>query len=243
MKKHLSVLMLFARSTIWKLFALLLLTAGAEVLLFCSLLPGAASPEAAAGGKGMALVFAAAFVLLSAMLCLTGCDFGGKLGDTLGRLRISERAVYFWQSAYNLCCYFILWGFQTALSFGLCEWYMAKADPAAVSGQSVFLAFYADGFLHSLLPLDEASRWVRNGCMLLSLGFSSAAAPLMQRRGKLAFSMLASAATALFVFTNPLGNPEKDFLVAGVCTAWLAWALAGALRKQPEEEACADEEA
>ena len=55
----------------------------------------------------------------------------------------------------------IFWAAQVLFVLLLCRVYLAKADPACVNAQTVFLAFYRQKFLHSLLPLAETSRWVR----------------------------------------------------------------------------------
>ena len=107
MKKHSSVLMLLARSTIYRVLALLVLLAVIERVLF-----GRALPYGQFGEDGLktcfsesyiAWAFGLYFLLLTALLCTTGCALGSRTGDTLRRLRISEKAVFLWQCGYNAC--------------------------------------------------------------------------------------------------------------------------------------------
>ena len=59
-----------------------------------------------------------------------------------------------------------------------------KSEPAEyVNIQSVFLAFYSDGFLHAVLPLEDGFLWGRNLCWLIALGMTTAEFPYLQRRG------------------------------------------------------------
>ena len=101
MKKHSSVLMLLARSTIYRVLALLVLLAVIERVLF-----GRALPYGQFGEDGLKTCFSESyivwafglyFLLLTALLCTTGCAFCSRTGDTLRRLRISEKAVFLWQ--------------------------------------------------------------------------------------------------------------------------------------------------
>lgn len=94
MRRHLSILMWLARSSLWKLPALFLLTAGAEAVCFFLALQNApdASLETLAGGGALALPCAVSFLLLSALLGRVGCDLGARQSYTLCRLAVTEKA-------------------------------------------------------------------------------------------------------------------------------------------------------
>ena len=47
------------------------------------------------------LLFAAAFLLITVTLCIPTCQFSSQTGYTLKRLSISERSIFFCQTAYN----------------------------------------------------------------------------------------------------------------------------------------------
>lgn len=189
MKKHLSVFMLMARSTIYKHLSLLVLMAAVEGGLFCWLL----ARGNAGGGLGLETlirqsriiwVFGACFVLMTVLLAMTGSEGGSKLSYTLKRLSVSERWVFVWQSAYNTVCYLLLWAAQILIAVVLCRIYEANAAAEYVSGQTVFLAFYRNNFLHALLPFEDAIFWVRNGIFAAALGLCAAWFPMAQRKGK-----------------------------------------------------------
>jgi len=105
MRAHLSVLMLIARSTIYKILALLLLMAGAEWFQFRWALNFAlAGTDAGLGMKALedviassrvAWAFAVCFLIISVLLSMTGCEFGSRPGYTLRRLSVSERSVFY----------------------------------------------------------------------------------------------------------------------------------------------------
>ena len=187
MRQHLSVLTLLTRSTIYPIAVLLAVMAAVEAVLF-SLAMGANGTLSLTGmirSSRIVWVFGAAFLLLTVLLCRTGCEFGSRQGYTLRRLSISERAVFAWQWGYNTACYLLLWWWQALIAFALCLWYASQAGPELVGSQTIFLAFYRSELLHSLIPLEEVSRWVRNGVMALGLGACAALEPFLQRRKKL----------------------------------------------------------
>lgn len=229
MKQHLSVLMLTARSTIYKFLLLLGLTAAAELCQFWLTLRAALETFAAGGGMAspetvlyhsrVSWTFAVCFVLTAALLGLTGCEFGSRQGYTLRRLSVSEKSVFLWQSGYNAACFFLLWAFQTLLALGLCALYMALADPGQTSGQTVFLAFYRSEFLHSLLPLAGGGRWARNALLVLGMGASSAYFPYSQRRGKFAAWLPLLTALAAVCFSAGLAAPGNELLVMAASAA------------------------
>lgn len=211
MKKHLSVLMLFARSSIYKLLGLLILMAAAEAALFLLVLgrsPDSPLEMIFSQGK-TAIVCGVAFVLYTALLCLTGCEFGSKQGYTLRRLRVSEWGIYFWQAGYNLCCYLIFWFVQLAAALLLCRLYMSRGG----GPQDVFLVFYRNSFMHSLLPLDETSRYIRNLLLAPALGLATAYFPLCQRYGRPAAGTVILTGLTLGLFADAMGGLGTDVIV------------------------------
>ena len=112
------------------------------------------------------------------------------------RLSISERATFFHQAAYNALVYLILFGVQLALVFGLSQYYLSYVPEECISNQTMFLAFYRNDFLHSLLPLEDIGLWVRNGLLVITFALATAEYPYMQRRHK-----FSSAALALVMYT------------------------------------------
>lgn len=259
MREHLSVLMLMARSTIYKVLGIFFLMAAAEGGLFYLALNRAVATEAPGAGSlemegpqmnitGMEQVFqqsriiwifALTFLLITALLCLTGTEFGGKQGYTLRRLSIPERTIFLWQAFYNTCCFFLLWAVQLFIVLALCKLYAEKMDPVAVTQQTVFLAFYRNSFLHSLLPLAEISRYARNVLLVLGLGISSAYFPFRQRRGETGVQVIILTAIALIFFSRSMGSLGGDIFVI-VLSLWVTascWVSTSPLNAAFREEA------
>lgn len=210
MKKHLSVFMLMARSSIYKILGLLALMAAVEGALFCFVLSrgdvgGAYSLELMIQQSHILWVFGAGFLLMTLLLALTGCEGKSKCGYTLKRLSVSERWVFFWQSVYNVLCYLLLWAVQILIAVALCRLYEGLAAPEYVSGQTVFLAFYRSDFLHSLLPFEDAVFWVRNAAFALSLGVCAARFPLAQRAGKRFTEVIVLVCGVFWLFSREIG--------------------------------------
>lgn len=224
MKQHLSVLMLLARSTICRIAVLFVLSALVQGGLFYAALR--ADPSAGLllplESSRVSWVFGVCFLLVTALLCFTGCEFGSRQGYTLRRLSLPENRVFLWQWGYSAAVYFLLWAAQLFTALGLCALYLRLADPAQVNGQTVFLAFYRSGFLHALFPLEDAVLWVRNLVLCLSLGAAAAHFPFRQRRGKRGFEIILLAAAASVFFPAALGSFGQAavlILLAVSCTA------------------------
>lgn len=178
---------------IYKILGLLFVMAVAEGTLFYFALNRTLVTEnAGLGSTGLeqlftrswaALVCVVFFTVAIFLLILTGYEHGSKQGYTLRRLSVSERSVFLWQAVYNTFCCFLFWAVLLGIALALCKLYVAKVGLEYVSGQTIFLAFYRNNFLHSLLPLEETSRYIRNVVLILGLGISSACFPFKQRRG------------------------------------------------------------
>ena len=240
MKKHLSVLMLMVRSTLYRSLGLLFLMAAIQGIQFYFTVKrapdGPIGLEQAVAQSGMIWVCAVAFVLYLAVLCLPGCPFGSKPGYTLRRLSIGERSVFFWQAACNVCCLVLFWAVQFLAALALCRLYRALSDPAMLSGQTTFLAFYRNRFLHSLLPLAETSRFLRNLALCFGLGFAAAYFPLRQRQGKISLIIAALAALTLVSFCGDMGSFASDIIVIVLCACSILSILAGVFGKEPQHE-------
>lgn len=214
MNRHVSILMWLSRSSFWKLFLLLGISAGVQAVWFFLVLSGnpLASLEELAGGGSLAVPFLVCFLLVSALLSATGCEMGTRSGYTLRRLSVSERTVFAWQWGYNSACFLLLWLAELLTAFGLCTLYTMKADPSLVSGQTLFLAFYRNALLHALLPLEDAFLWIRNLLFILTMGAACAVFSYRQRRGRLGWEIAAVCMTVLFAFPSELGQWEWNII-------------------------------
>ncbi len=241
MKQHLSVLLLAMRSTIYWFLALCLALGVAEAVLFGLALSQAQGSEVIGleqvfAQSRVALACGVFFVLLCVILSRIGCQFGGgKPGYTLQRLSVSERATVFWWAGNHGIWLFLFWMVQLAIALLLCRWYLSQMNLAEVSGQTVFLAFYRNSFLHSLLPLAESSRYWRNGILLGSLSLCTACYSYRQRRGEKGLAVVVLVAMLLVWFVQPMGSFGGDLLLSLFALGLAANAVAGLWKERNDE--------
>jgi hypothetical protein len=218
MKKHLSILGLFARQSLLPVLGILLLMCGMQAISFhFSLRDALVAYQADVGGgfpqlevllphAAVYAYFALGFILITALLCLNGCQFRTKSGYTWRRLSVSEHTVFLWQWLYNMLIYLLLWLVQTVFTFALCRYYLTAAPEAVLGTQTLFLAFWRSEYLHALLPLADVTLWVRNGLLLISLGLAAAIFPYKQRRGRYSGSAIALIPYTLITFERGIGE-------------------------------------
>lgn len=241
MKQVCSVFMLLARSSVYKIMAILAAMAAAECALFGAALQRGVPEEEGAGlelllrASGVLWAFGAAALAVTVVLALTGCAFSTKTGYTLRRLSVSERQIACLQMVYNLLAYLILWGAQLAVAWGLCRWF-AAACPDQMSSQTIFLAFYRSSFLHPLMPLQNGPLWACNGLVLVTLAVTAAAFPYRQRRGRRRLIVL-PLAFGLAAATYPSVLGEDHSIMLWLCCP----VLLGAAVYSLWEEATPDE--
>lgn len=232
-RQHISVLMLFAGSSMKRLLLVLVGMLLAEGVVFYKVLNEILANEAEratgviyANGRGPAFSletafenghiaggFSIALVFFTIVLCSAGCEKGNKQGYTLKRLGVSEKGIFLLQSAYNVAAYFILWGVQLAAVLVMCSIFLKEAPENMVSNQTVFLAFYRNEFLHSLLPLSEVSRWIRNILLFVGMGIAAAGFPFRQRRGGWGPEIVALGTFALIYFAKEIGAIGRDLVL------------------------------
>ena len=226
MKQHLSVLMLIARSSIYKVIALLAAMAAVQAGLFhYTLKSGTQHLETIISDSGLTWVFVAVFLILTWILSRTGCKRGSQPGYTLQRLRISERAVFLWQTLYNTAIYALLLTAEILLIYALGRIWLTQADPQLIGAQSLYLAFYRSSFLHCLCPLDETWLWIRNAILTIAMGMASAQYPFRQWRGKTVQVVLTMAAAVTAFFVRDMGVQVYDVFGVGFALIVICLAL------------------
>jgi len=246
-RKHISVFGFFVKSSLFWVLLILLALGAAEVLLFEKELTAAleayevvesyfTAPERLVSRSGVEMCFAAALIAVTVMLCLPGCAFRSQTGYTLRRLSISERAIFVHQGVYNTLVYLLLWAFQAVMALVLCGIYVERAPAEAVSVQTVFLAFYRNGLLHALVPLSEAALWVRNGLLVLTLGFAAAEVPFMQRRKKHSAVIIGMVLYTIGIFKRAIGEIPQMVSVVVVFLAVTGATLYTLFGRREEEE-------
>lgn len=219
MKKEQSVLMLIARSTAYKILAVLALMAVLQMGFFYYRMADnrILSDGEAADGMNMKWgmvtslekivelsfteqIFFAAFFLVCMILAWAGSEKGQSRSEyTLQRLKISRERIFFVWAVYDICCIMVLFVVQLFLVLCMGRLYLEWTDKMYTSSQTIFLAFWRNNFLHSLLPLAEISRWIRNGLMLIAAGLETAFFGYVPWRGKRHLTLI------LFVFYIILG--------------------------------------
>ena len=176
MRKHLSILGLWVRSTFWGAAAVLAVTVAAQLGLLWRQLGTVRAGEISrfaelVGRSRINLVYAAGLTVLWVWLLYVGC---AAKRNTLGRLSVSETGVTLWHAACCVGWLVVFRAVQVAVVLAGYRMYLGVADPALVSGQTLYLACWQDGLLHWLLPLRD--RWTAAGVALgvLVLGLATA---------------------------------------------------------------------
>ncbi len=209
MKRHLSILMLAARFTIYKVIGLLAVMSIVQVGLFgltFSKDPTAAL-EVLLGGSSLGLVTVIGFVLLCILLCRSANGSGGaKSAYTINRLSVGELAFTGWFAVYNSLMFLLFWLWEVLTIFAICLLYLHWGPEEMIGPQTVFLACYRVVFLHQLIPLADISCWVRNGVFVLGLGICAAGYAYHERGERRGIAIWFMAATVLAGGSGILGS-------------------------------------
>lgn len=219
MKKHLSVFMLMARSSIYKIVLILLAMGALEAGLFylsCEGLLFLSVPlylEDAFETSLTGIVFTLGLFAVTFFLCRTGHETGAKTGYTLRRLSISEKQVFFWQGLYNTLAYLLFFFSQVLVVFALAAWYISMKGAETLGSQTFFLLFYRSAFIRGLWPMSDATGFVRNALLAVMLGFAAARYPMAQRQGSRFGEIFPACALTVALFNRALGESgATDFI-------------------------------
>ena len=201
MRRHLSVLGLWARCSLYKILGVIAVMCIAEYMLFYFNMKREITvyeatdtfsrPEMLIDRSGVFLCFAAAFIIITLFLIISGCQFSSKVSYTVKRLSINEKRVFLYQCIYNLFIYALFWSVQTILCICMMKHYIAQTPIEFFGEQNIFLAFYRSTRLHALLPLSDGILWVRNALIFVMLGLAAAEFPYLQRNGKKSVTIIA----------------------------------------------------
>ena len=238
MRRHLSVFGLWVRCSLYKILVVIAIMGLAEYMLFYFTMKNGLSvyeatqtfarPENIIDTSGIFVCFAVAFLIITALISVYGCQFGAKTGYTLQRLSISEKYVFLYQCVYNLTIYILLWSSQVILCFLMLREYTVHAPTEFWGEQSIYLAFYRSTRLHALLPLSDVTMWVRNALLLVCLALVTAEFPYLQRRGKKSFTVVALALYTVALWKQditPIGSMVSMVFVAIVVLSAVCYQL------------------
>jgi len=215
MKQHISYWMLLCRSTVFKILAILAAMTAVEAGLFFIRGRDAIGLEQMVDATWLKWLFGAALIVMTVLLGSVLCESGGKLDYTLRRLRLRRRSLFIWQAVYNFLCLVLLWLVQLFVALMLCWLWMRERE--GVSSQALFLAFYRSDFLHSLLPLEDVSRWARNVVCFAFMGIAAACVPVGHRRGKYNIGGALQAGWLMINFSKETGAVGPDVILMTVC--------------------------
>lgn len=168
---------LLARSSIYKVLAVLAMMVPAEVMLFYRSVRTAPEYCTLAGtveDSHISLVFLAALGLVCFVLVWTEGRLESKSSGTMLRLRLSGSRIFRIKTAYSVACLVLLFAVQIWLCIWLVGIYGKETAEIYASPQRLFLAFYRIDFLHCLLPMADVGKWVRNILLLLAFGVEAA---------------------------------------------------------------------
>lgn len=219
MKKYHSVFGLIARSSLLKLALLLAVSMGVQWYFYVDnaneYLVQTDPPmlewlmDLSAANVYFAITTVAAIIILS----LHGCEFGSKCRYTVKRLQISEFSYTVLQTIYNLCIFIIFYSAELVITYMMCWHYVTNVSADIISTQTVFLAYYRNEFLHSLMPLDDITLWIRNILTLLALSLGCSHFSLRHRRGKYAISVMFCAVFAVVWNRGTIGGDITAILL------------------------------
>lgn len=213
MKKYLSVLMIYVRSSIYKVLVLFAVMSAAQTVMFLRMPEFKAMQafdkmhkftgiEELLQESGLFVVFGVAFVILTIILCYGGCEFSGKQGYTLRRLRITEKHVFLMQLSANGVFYILFWFCEIVVIRALMSLYLKYVPEVIYTNQMLTLSFYRNDFLSGLMPMSNLVCLVRNIIWVLAMAVTSAFFPYMQRRRKIALSLIIMVAIVLVGFVS-----------------------------------------
>jgi len=229
MKKRLSILMLAARFTVYRVILLLLGMSIVQVGLFwLALGKGSTHPlDVFLRSYNNGWVAVIGFILLCVLLGKSVNGSGGVMNAyTIDRLSVSEIEFTGWFALYNGLMFLVFWLWEALTVLSMCMIYLWQMPQEVVVGpQTIFLASYRVEYLHRLIPLADISGWVRNGAFVMALGICTAANAYHERGGRRGVAIWFAAAIALWGICNEkFRNSSMDvmFAVASVLVAAIA---------------------
>lgn len=172
----------------------------------------------------LSIALASAFIIVTLILCLTGCEFSDKQGYTLRRLNITEKKAFICQSLYGTAVYGIFFMLQGLLFYIFCLIYVnyAKGNEYAfdglISNQSVFLAFYRSKILHALIPMEDTLKYISNSVMICSMGVSTASFSYFMRRKKIPYETVLLVPVILINFASEWTEMSYELIIIGMST-------------------------
>ncbi|MBR3753202.1 MAG: hypothetical protein IKK50_08745 [Ruminiclostridium sp.] len=241
MKQHKTLFLLFLRHTAWKVLLILAGSAVLQAALFRFLMPDPTqySLETVLQNTESYLwwvVLLTFAVIVGLLLSASTVRGKGRTDYLLDRLAVPPQEVILCQGIYNALAVLLFWAAEALVLLGLCRMYGAMGGH--LGPQTIFLATWQNDLLHSFLPTEEVSRWVRNLIWCAAVGFAAAAgsAQLRQKGKAVGIFFLIGLSGALF--RCPMGNLGLDVVYSLLSLAVTAAVLYNAftMRKEGDYE-------
>lgn len=258
MNRYLSTVGLYARWNLYKILAIILVTALAAGALVYRVPVGdvpvdmGLDPETGEtmqafayydrldgviAGSRAPIVCAAGFAAIVAVMSLTGCGYNTKAGYTVRRLRVKEETAVLLWGGYHAVLLVIFWAILATVLYGVMTLRLGMevtTDYIHYGPQSMMLLCYTDTFLHHLLPLQDVAVWGVSVAGVLATAFSSVAFSYYQRREKFSIFILLSVAATVLSFFCPMGD-DKNFILMVVLLGIAGAAFVSTMRRDKNE--------
>lgn len=236
MRKYFSVFYLTSRQSFYKIIALMCISGIVQYIFFQkeldalssfnrSNLTGYRDLERVTSLSAINVIYAATVVAVLVLLTITGTAFGSKCNYTIKRLSVSEKAYFYIQSIYNIIVLVFLLGFEILLTFVFSNMYIAVANKDFISNQSIFLAYYRNDFLHSLLPLADTLIIIRNALQIFALSLAASFLSYKQRRGKKSVAVIFLTVFSIIWNSGEIGGSLSVMLTYFICAAITAFII------------------
>ena len=231
--------MLGARPTFYKFLLINLAVATIQAAVFFltagSALSNGYAPSLSTCFGYLKYPFMAALFGIWVIFAAHGMERKSKVGYTIGRLMISEKVYTLLMAAYYAMCFIIFWALQLSVVIMIYSVY-GTIYPNYVNHQTFFLLSYNTPFIHSLLPLAEVSRLIRNVLLFLSLGLCASCASTQSRKGSSDVrAVVFLVGTAVF-FTAEMGSMGNDMLLIIAALIASAFEIGILLRGDSDEK-------
>ncbi len=176
--KNISVLALLIRNNFYKVLAVIVLMVSVEGFMFYRFLgeyqEGLVSAESMIENNQVWAVFGVALAVIFFILSVTENRLDKKSGNTIFRLRITQKRFFAIKTIYNVFCIALLFVVQIWFAIFMIKTYGEHIGEVLAGPQQLFLAFYRNEFLHSILPMAEAGKWIKNILMILAYAMQAA---------------------------------------------------------------------
>ena len=234
MNRYLSTVGLYARSNLYKILLITLVTAllagflvyyypvGQEANAYYVDPDGNRMPytytepylDGVIGISRAPVVCAVGFTAIVAVMCLTGCGYGVKADYTVRRLRVREKTACMLWAGYHAALLLFFWAVLALTLYGVLlhsqgkvpEWY------GQVGPQTMMMLCYTDTFLHHLMPLQDPAMWGLSISSVLAVSFTTVLFSYRQRHGSFSPLLLLALGGTIGSFFCSLGE-NTNFLL------------------------------